>query len=815
MATVPDAKSKDQETDMVTWVNTFGSLGAKGLIAASVALVLASPVHADDSAAANQPMAITETAQSSEPAAATAPVQATPAASAKAKVADAVRGGDQDFAGRKSGAASSVHQSKVVSDGKFTAPELAESNIGKIGLAADKTMNINLFTPLDRQSEFFTLAFGGVATITLLLTLLIAFALTKTVDSSGNPRRAFTVGSKLTVAFGGLMTLMLGVCAISASGMTHGANASAAAIEAGDLDAAVQELQSKATGVRLAARIAMQHPTEASFARFTNQVSEAAAISSSLKSQTAIPEISKELEELDALVRDYDKTATVVLSKLHVRDAMISKQMSPAVMRVVTLVTEIAETATKDGDPVAGAAAFDVVATVNNARVNFFRYLVLNDPKIAEDSKMYVNQAIEKLEALAAEIQNPKRRLWLSEATQGLAFYRGMVESTVKIDSETTAAVTGTLDQIGPKLAAAGARTSDTLNKIGSDLKEQNIASMTKSKATLGIAVAISMIMAIGMGLTMVRSISSAVKRVLSVLQSVAGGDLMQQPINSVAKDELGELARATDKMAASLRDVITEVSISTTEVSSAATEIAASAEEMSASVGEVARQCAQASDNAQTAGKTASEGGEVVRQTVSGMQEIDSAVQASAQAVSSLGERGQQIGKVIAVINDIADQTNLLALNAAIEAARAGEHGRGFAVVADEVRKLAERTTKATEEVAHSIKAIQQETKLAVDRMSSGTEQVKQGVQLANQAGENLEQIVQGSSNVAGMIQNISAAAEEAGAATTQSASAAVELSAKAEQLMSMVQRFKIDTNSLGKYAPASKSKKHAAAHN
>jgi methyl-accepting chemotaxis protein len=202
-------------------------------------------------------------------------------------------------------------------------------------------------------------------------------------------------------------------------------------------------------------------------------------------------------------------------------------------------------------------------------------------------------------------------------------------------------------------------------------------------------------------------------------------------------------------------------------------------------------------------------------------MRSINDSVSASAASVQELGKRGTQIGEIIAVINDIADQTNLLALNAAIEAARAGEHGRGFAVVADEVRKLADRTTKATEEIGESIQAIQTETGDAVERMNAGTAEVERGVELATGAGESLRRIVAGARDVAGMIRSIAAAAEQQSAASEevsrnvesissvtrqssegagQAATAAAELSAKAERLQGLVARFKLDEQAGGR---------------
>jgi methyl-accepting chemotaxis protein len=288
-------------------------------------------------------------------------------------------------------------------------------------------------------------------------------------------------------------------------------------------------------------------------------------------------------------------------------------------------------------------------------------------------------------------------------------------------------------------------------------------------------------------------SLGKPIGRVVGTVERVARGDLTAR-LGIERGDEIGRLASSFDALMESLHGAIKEVSGAANDVAAASTEIAASSEEMSASVGEVARECAKAATAAGESGRVATEGGEVVQKTVTGMRGIERAVSESAQSVSALGARGEEIGKVIGVINDIADQTNLLALNAAIEAARAGEHGRGFAVVADEVRKLAERTTRATEEIAGSITSIQTETAAAVARMKEGTTEVQAGVQSAEGAGKSLEQIVSVARDVAGMVQAISAAAEEAGAGAGQSATAATELSAKAEQLRTMVSRFKLE---------------------
>ena len=346
---------------------------------------------------------------------------------------------------------------------------------------------------------------------------------------------------------------------------------------------------------------------------------------------------------------------------------------------------------------------------------------------------------------------------------------------------------------------------------------------------------AIAIVIGVLASVILTRTITKPINKMVDRLKDIAQGegDLTQR-VDQDRKDELGELAKWFNTFIEKIHDVIFEVRGTTLEVTSAATQIAASSEqmaqgmdtqkqqvmqissaieEMASSVVEVARKSGEAANNATESGQAAQEGGQVVDQTIQGMNAIREAVAAGTTSVTELGNRGQQIGQIIEVINDIADQTNLLALNAAIEAARAGEHGRGFAVVADEVRKLADRTTKATEEIAGSIKAIQTETDQAVSRMNAGTEQVASGVDRATQAGKSLQRIVSSTREVAAMIQSIAAAAEQQSAASDQvsrsvdavstvsqqtaegakqSASAASQLSAKTEQLQTLVSKFK-----------------------
>lgn len=326
------------------------------------------------------------------------------------------------------------------------------------------------------------------------------------------------------------------------------------------------------------------------------------------------------------------------------------------------------------------------------------------------------------------------------------------------------------------------------------------------------------------------------IRTIVTQLRDIAEGegDLTKRA-DDKRPDEMGELGKWFNAFITKVQGTVGEVASAAREVASAATQIAASSEQMAAgltrqqeqttqvsasvsemttSITEVARKTSEAAAAAEQAGNDSKTGGEVVAGTIREIKGVAEQVAASANVVGELGKKGEKIGVIIGVINDIADQTNLLALNAAIEAARAGEHGRGFAVVADEVRKLAERTTQATEEVGKSIREIQADTGNAVKQIETGSAKVSGGVEMANSAGEALERISAGSHSLQAMVRSIASAAEEQSSASEQiaksieqinsvtressqgagqAAQAAAQLSQQAEKMLSLVGRFKV----------------------
>jgi methyl-accepting chemotaxis protein len=371
--------------------------------------------------------------------------------------------------------------------------------------------------------------------------------------------------------------------------------------------------------------------------------------------------------------------------------------------------------------------------------------------------------------------------------------------------------------------------------------KTQEVAKATakRTKYIIYIVASVILVLLTLLLLSLYRSILSPIKDLNVITEGFKNGDLRLR-MNDRRKDEFGILASHFNKAIVKLSDMILNVkevaatlTLNSDEISESSLEIAKNSQEQSSqmiqtvsamqelntSFIDVANNTNAAAESSKNASVLATKGGTVVEENIKGMEKISQSVNYSANNIEALRKRSEQIGEIIDVINDIAGQTNLLALNAAIEAARAGEQGRGFAVVADEVRKLAERTTSSTNEIGDMIRGMQNDTDKAVESMKAGTLEVEQGVNLANEAGESLKQIMQAVENVTDMSQQIATAAEEQSSTgeeitttvesvansiqytadnSQKSASATQKLNELVQQLQQLVSGFKLQNHNI-----------------
>jgi methyl-accepting chemotaxis protein len=353
--------------------------------------------------------------------------------------------------------------------------------------------------------------------------------------------------------------------------------------------------------------------------------------------------------------------------------------------------------------------------------------------------------------------------------------------------------------------------------------------------SVIGVGLGLGIILLLALSWWIAGSISQPLADLSQRMGEVAETGDLRKTVGSDDSTEIGQIARAfnelTRRFGAIIRDVsdssrsilvaseqladsMRRIGQNTAQQSDAAAAASSAVEETSQSQGQTTESLQHLADIARTSRGLTSEGRQVVVQATGEMEHIAAAVNNTAGAVTTLGEKSRSISEIVAVIRDIADQTNLLALNAAIEAARAGEAGRGFAVVADEVRKLAERTSLSTNQITQTISAIQNETSTAVEGIRTVSEQALRGVELANQAGNavgNIESSVRevsdvvadiaaaateqlrASGEISRNVENISRQAQENAEAIGEVATAALALEKMAKDLSGEVAAFKI----------------------
>jgi len=478
------------------------------------------------------------------------------------------------------------------------------------------------------------------------------------------------------------------------------------------------------------------------------------------------------------------------------------------------------------GDSVAAFnSVIDLSKLIQQARFQVRGYTYSGKSEAEQPALDAIDNALKNLESLPAKL--PEEHIAnLQQATDSLKAYRAAVSQFR--DSQVASA------KALARMSAQGEILLDMSQKLTASqtVVRDTDAAHAKNMLTLATVLAIAFGLLAAWAIT--RQIIIPLNQTLLVAQRVASGDLTHN-LTSQRRDELGQLQRAMQSMTQGLRELIGGISDGVTQIASAAEELSAVTEqtsagvnsqkvetdqvatamnEMAATVQEVARNAEEASEAAVAADQQAREGDKVVAEAIAQIERLAKEVGHSTEAMGELKRESDKIGDVLDVIKSVAQQTNLLALNAAIEAARAGEAGRGFAVVADEVRSLAQRTQKSTEEIEELIVGLQNGTQQVATIMDNSRTLTDSSVELTRRAGGSLESITRTVSAIQAMNQQIAAAAEQqsavaeeinrsvlnvrdvsdqTSAASEETAASSVELARLGTHLQMLVGRFKV----------------------
>ena len=477
-------------------------------------------------------------------------------------------------------------------------------------------------------------------------------------------------------------------------------------------------------------------------------------------------------------------------------------------------------------------------------------FLVADD---AQQKARYRNESEKSLQEAARQIVAHDGTIWAEDREERRAF------DIVKADWERYVALhqrirqmqdSGQMAEARHLFMGEGVTLYTTLSKSVGDLIRINhgysvgsraevIAAFDSAKLSVTLALVIGLALVVALSVVLTRQIRDPLIMLARQAQRIASGDLgrgeLQEWIrgNRFNRDELGQLGSAIDRMQGALAELVSEISGSVSQLSSAVEEVSAISEqsaegmasqqgevsqvatamnEMQSTVNEVARNTTDAMGAAKQASRTSTQGNQVVRSAIGSIEQVSQQIEQAGTVVSQLEADSASISMVLDVIRGIAEQTNLLALNAAIEAARAGEQGRGFAVVADEVRSLAQRTQASTAEISKMIEVLQERTAEAGSAMQLSRQQMQESVELAREAGSSIDSINGAVTQITDMNTLIATATEQQNAVTEelnrsivkihtaadenaqgvqQTAQACVELSRLATSLHHMTQRF------------------------
>ena len=626
-----------------------------------------------------------------------------------------------------------------------------------------------------------------------------------------------SVNRKLSLGFGLVLLLTLLINATGWNGLVS-------VIDRGDKLANISKIIALTKDLRIARMTYEMDRGEHGPADLNGRLTELDEVLEKARHQLTQPaDIALVQQQLTA-VADYRRAVTEITQASQTRENSRT-QLGATADNAVAKVADI-EKSLLQGDNLAQFnSVIELSKLLQQARFQVRGYTYSGKPAAEQPAMDAIDNAIKYATQLAGKLP-VEYTVNLQQANQSLQDYRAAVTSFR--DAQIANAQTLT------RMQALGNTLIDLSKQLsGMQTAKRDIDSQHAKNLLFGCTV-LALLLGVIAAWSITRQIVIPLRQTLITVERVAAGDLTHN-YDTPRRDEMGQLQRAVQRMTVGLRELIGGICEGVTQIASAAEELSAVTEqtsagvnsqkvetdqvatamhEMAATVQEVARNAEEASEAAVAADQQAREGDKVVGEAIAQIEKLAMEVGNSTEAMSHLKRESDKIGSVLDVIKSVAQQTNLLALNAAIEAARAGEAGRGFAVVADEVRSLAQRTQQSTEEIEELIAGLQSGTLQVASSMDSSRSLTDSSVELTRRAGESLGNIKRTVSTIQGMNQQIAAAAEQqsavadeinrsvlnvrdvseqTSAASEETAASSIELARLGTHLQGLVGRFKV----------------------
>jgi len=626
-----------------------------------------------------------------------------------------------------------------------------------------------------------------------------------------------SVNRKLGLGFGLVLLLTL---AITLAGW-HGMDS---IIDRGDKLGNISVIQQYTQELRIARQHYQRRSDDASVAELEKALANLDRQVQLMLGQIENPTDRQRLEQQREAVRIYQQAFNELKQAGQRREASRSV-LGDSADKAAELIGRVQRGLLQGGDINQYQHAVDVSALLQQARFQVRGYTYSGNAEFQQTALKAIDQALAELRALPAKVP-AEHAAGLDDAATAMGGYRDAVS---QFGNAQTAS-----EQALQHMAEQGTLLLQTSQAMTTSQTAVRDAGATQAKTLLAVATGLALALGLLAAWAITWQIIIPLRQTLRAAERVASGDLTQN-LQVNRRDELGQLQASMQRMTQGLRELIGGIGDGVTQIASAAEELSAVTEQtsagvnnqkvetdqvatamnqMTATVHEVARNAEQASEAALMADQQAREGDRVVGEAVAQIERLAGEVINSSEAMNQLKAESDKIGSVLDVIKSVAQQTNLLALNAAIEAARAGEAGRGFAVVADEVRSLAQRTQQSTEEIEELIAGLQSGTQRVASVMDNSRQLTDSSVELTRRAGSSLETITRTVSSIQAMNQQIATAAEEqtavaeeinrsvmnvrdisdqTSAASEETASSSVELARLGTHLQGLVGRFKL----------------------